>query len=293
MHPLLEQAYVNLDRAGVQAKEFKRKASRWIAKRPWSIRRVDVHVGNFSVWSFEVERLPVDLGAIVADGLHNTRKPLDKLLTAYVADRDSVGRGEKIPGVQFPVSPTKAEYEKAVKSLRKVLRQDVADFLVDLECFEGGRNEPLYHLHSLDVDEKHYPFLTPVNLATMGQSVGEVLSPNGMILRLGSPRGQHLVNSNPFGPGPKHLEQRVQGLAPTFEVIGGKNRVVFKAPETDFEFMTTTLGADVRGVFEPSLALKLTTPKAVVLGEVSEVMADMQLRVRRVVDDFRTQFLPK
>lgn len=292
MHPLLESAFWNVETAGDRLADFSSATRNWVISKPWRNKGIDNAVVGETVWSFEVARVPTRIGGLATEVISSCRRPLDRLITAHLVDRTGSRRGAKFPHVYFPSRPSQSSFEGAVVELEsKGVSREVADFLRHLEVFVGGRGEILHHLHSLDVEQKHYPFLSLVNRATAGFSVQDVGCLSGRIVRVGSTRGQHLIARQEFPSMSVFLEQAEKELAPTYAIIDGIEKLVFKAPEDDFEFMTTSLGAEILCRLEPNLAFKLVLPDGTVIGEAEQALRDMHSMTRETLVEFQERFL--
>lgn len=291
MHPLLESAFWNVETAGDRLKEFSSTVRSWISSKPWQQRGINDAVVGETVWSFAVARVPTRIGGLATEVISSCRRPLDRMITAHLVDQTGSRRGAKFPNVYFPSKPSQHAFEAAVVDLgSRGVSSGVADYLRCLEVFVGGRGELLHHMHSLDVEQKHYPFLNLVNLATAGFSVQDVGCRSGRIVRVGSTRGQHLVARQGFPSMRVFLEQSERAFAPTYDIIDGTEKLVFRAPEDDFEFMTTSLGAEIVCSLEPTLAFKLVLPDGTAIGEAEQTLRNIHSMTRQTLVEFQERF---
>lgn len=94
----------------------------------------------------------------IGDALHNLRSALDYMVWT-LAHVD--GPPERPQGIQFPVSATAKGWKKAQKDL-EALPPAVLDRLATLQpvFFPTPQEAALWHLHRLDIADKHRDYLT-------------------------------------------------------------------------------------------------------------------------------------
>ncbi len=93
--------------------------------------------------------LPEELLPVLGDALHNLRSALDHAWCKMVF--------KPTPYTKFPVYKTLQALEAAVNGgLKENSSEEVRDVVVDLlQPYLGGTGEMLYHLHELDIEDKH------------------------------------------------------------------------------------------------------------------------------------------
>ena len=295
MNEALASTYSKLRRAELHIDNLTEEVRSWVAGKPWTVSSTKIYPASIEIWSFAVS-FPDGHSTfedIVADAIHNIRAPLDKMLTAYMGSINGGQAGSRLPGVAFPARPDRAKFQNALENLsRKQLPSKAIDFLSGIEPYVSGKNECIYLLHSLDVEDKHYPFVMPVNIANAMISTGDVNVTGGRVLILGSRRGHHLVAEQPFGAGPNHLIQTDIRLRPIYQEDGERGYLAMPCPPDDFEFMTTTIGAQFVGNVWPSLSIGLLSPDGGYLGPVEESLRTYLTEVRKIVEAFETSVFP-
>lgn len=287
MHESLRSSHGRLDRAEHHLAELARAVQEWIASEPWRVASRKLYPAWTESWFFDVDPVPIPIDCIVADALHNIRAPLDKMLTAYMAATFGGGPGTRYPGIGFPARASHQEYSEAMRGLRrKNLPAAALAFLDDLQPYRGGTDSWLFDLHSLDVENKHYPSVLPITAGSVTTNIGEVRVNGGRLLILGSPRGRHMVAKDPVGPGPNDIVQPVESLKPTYREREGRGYLEFTSPATDFEFMTTTLGATFTGRVAPDLDVALAASDGSSVGPVTSAIGEFLSRTRALVQSF-------
>ena len=287
LRAILEPCYSKLRRAEVHVNEATRLVDKWKVGRRWTIEKHAVIPSTQTKWYFNLAPLSEDIGHVVADALHNTRAPLDQLLTGYMQFVLGRPEGGRFKGIGFPVRRTRNDFGEALKALAvNGLAARAIDFLAELEPFEGGRDRWLYELHRLDIEDKHYPTILPLAVASHRQEVHELKVDGGRVLIIGSPRGQHMVSRDPAGLGPNDLEQRNPALRPTYREEDGRGFLEFVPPAGDLEFMTTTVGAEIPEGFEPKLKLDVHIEVSGGTTSATELAHSFLKGTRELVDQF-------
>jgi hypothetical protein len=111
--------------------------------------------------------IPEDIPLITGDAVHNIRSALDHLAHALmVLSKRSPGPFDR---VQFPIAVNSKKFE-TVKTRIKGARPEAIKAIEGIEPYGGGAGEILWHLHSLDIIDKHR-LLIPAASANLRQSM--------------------------------------------------------------------------------------------------------------------------
>jgi hypothetical protein len=113
----------------------------------------DPNTGDRTYYLTKAEPVDQDFSLIIGDAVHGLRSALDHL--AYHVMSISPGVTEKmLRNVYFPIGEDPKEY--ASKRARiKEMRQDAIEEIDRIEPYEGGGGKILWHLHSIDIIDKH------------------------------------------------------------------------------------------------------------------------------------------
>jgi hypothetical protein len=296
MNAVLASTYSKLRRAELHIDNLADAVRGWVAEKPWTVSSTKIYPASIEIWTFVV---PLPDGnsmfeEMVADAIHNLRAPLDKMLTAYMTSTNEGLPGARFPGIAFPARIDQKAFEQALKALKKKqLPAKALEFLSGIEPYVSGKDECIYLLHSLDVEDKHYPSVMPINIANATTKAEEVKVTGGRVFTLGARRGHHLVAEHPLGVGPNHLIQPDYRLKPTYQENNGRGYLDMPCPPDEFEFMTTTIGAHFAGNVWPSPSLGLLSPDGDHLGPVEELLRAYLIKVRQIVEAFEGSVFPQ
>jgi hypothetical protein len=106
-------------------------------------------------WVFAqfAETPPLRWAAIIGDVVHNLRSSLDILICQLVESNGGIPNDD----TRFPMTKGgAASYRSLVKSATRGVSADARVVLTGLEPFPGGKDEDLYALHRLDIEDKHH-----------------------------------------------------------------------------------------------------------------------------------------
>ena len=105
---------------------------------------------------------PTEISLTLGDAIHNLHSALDLAIN----DIETITKGEKTRYTKFPIYKSRQEFEAAVSGgFKEKVPFAVFDFLVtDVEPFLGGNGAGLWHLHTLDIEDKHRILLTTTHL---------------------------------------------------------------------------------------------------------------------------------
>jgi len=127
----------------------------------------DPKTGNRIYKVIDIPPIPEDTPLIAGDAVHNIRSALDHLAHALMV----LGKGSSGPftRVQFPIAINSKNFETA-KTRIKEARPEAIKAIEDIQPYGGGTGEILWHLHSLDIIDKHR-LLIPAASANLRQSM--------------------------------------------------------------------------------------------------------------------------
>ncbi|QSY94829.1 hypothetical protein J2J97_02470 [Rhizobium bangladeshense] len=185
---LVDEAIFNLQRFEDSLDTFNEKT------KPFELRQQFDASDN--CWTYRLvtkERFPKQLEAIAKSVVHNLRAALDLMVAALIR-----GGGKVVSKrAGFPISKSKAAFEKELGSKLENVPDPVVRFIRRLKPYEGG-SQALWALAQLDNLGKHNQ-LPPVAVAGVAVAVrtampGVFVAPDGSICLGGGPPG-----STPFG----------------------------------------------------------------------------------------------
>jgi hypothetical protein len=114
-----------------------------------------------------VKPIPDVVPWMVGDAVHNLRSALDHL-AYYLVSIATSGKGP-FEEVYFPVARSREGFKSRLRSTKKYkstaggtvkrLRKCAIDAIKRIEPYEGGRGEILFHIHKLDIIDKHHVLL--------------------------------------------------------------------------------------------------------------------------------------
>lgn len=128
-----------------------------------------------------VAPIPADVPLIVGDAIHNLRSALDHLAYRLV----SVGKQSPGPfkRIYFPIAKSPIEFEAKIRDLKKCLTPSAVSALTKVEAFLGGTGEIYWHIHRLNIIDKHRLLLTVTSQNRLrSMSPGEIAKIRSMFL---------------------------------------------------------------------------------------------------------------
>ncbi len=163
---MFEHARLKIERANQHIADFDAQAAAFFGSDAGAhtvIVKDDPETGNQFVEITPVTSLPDQFALILGDALHNLHAALDYAWwerTQPVTGTDL--SGEDKHRARFPIYPDRAELERFIKHRLKLESLlGIADKLLDeIQPYKRGKGESLYHLHQLDIADKHR-LLTP------------------------------------------------------------------------------------------------------------------------------------
>src|ERR1700682_1942445 len=114
----------------------------------------DVNTKERTYYLAEAREIDVEISSIIGDAVHNLRSALDHL--AYRAMSITPGVTSKQLGkVNFPIAENAQKYNTETRTRIEGMRQDAIDAIDGIQPYGGGTGEIFWHLHSLDIIDKH------------------------------------------------------------------------------------------------------------------------------------------
>jgi hypothetical protein len=113
----------------------------------------DPQTGDRTYYLADVRPIESRFPLIIGDAVHSLRSALDHL--AYHLMSISPGiTAETLGHVYFPIAENPEKYKTAKRRIEG-MRQDAIKAIDAIEPYGGGAGEILWHLHSLDIIDKH------------------------------------------------------------------------------------------------------------------------------------------
>lgn len=285
---------------------------------PIGLNKISSHVDNngVEVWRYQVPEIPESMTIIVGNILHNLRAPLDQMLTEIALITDPSPRH-----VSFPFGRTKQFFEANLAKEKK-LPADAKKLIAKLKPYGVGGNTLLYALHRLDVSDKHYPGLIPINLNTV-TNFSQLVVRSGAILSIGPRTGNHFIvdaNRNFFQPDISkmphiklingmssvelgHLGKPEIGIRIMYnqsgttipdaaKVLLPKLKLPPGSSKDDMEVATSLPGTKFEAEFYPSFNIALADIEGFEREPVVAVLQQMCDLVERILLTFRSRFYP-
>ena len=129
----------------------------------YPIRSQDTADGAYRMYSLgPVAPIPADVPLITGDAVHNLRSALDHVAYRLVC----VGTNSPGPfdSVYFPTGKDAKKFKARIQAIDKWLRPEAIKELTNVEAYGGGQGEILWHIHYLDIIDKHRLLLTVTSL---------------------------------------------------------------------------------------------------------------------------------
>jgi hypothetical protein len=207
-----------------------------------------------------------------------------------LADKRAPRDDKRHRGISFPTGRDADGFEAALVRQEEYFSADVIEFLRKTEAYPGGEGHILFAVHDMDLDDKHHPLLIPIKISmstirTEGYGVS-----NGLVLMVGSPRGKHLIPVPDAMPGKWDMEQTVHEFRPPLRKVGDKFYIEFTGPHDDMVFLTTTLGAQLHGKFEPTFNVAFGQVRGFEGKPAVDFLENARQTVAGVLSEFRKDF---
>ena len=113
----------------------------------------DHQTGDRTYYLADVRPIEFPFPLIIGDAVHSLRSALDHLAYHVMSITPGI-TAETLGHVYFPIGKDAKEY-KTAKTRIKRMRQDAKKAIDDIEPYGGGAGETLWHIHSLDIIDKH------------------------------------------------------------------------------------------------------------------------------------------
>jgi hypothetical protein len=131
------------------------------------------------VWRVHQKKPTPNWSCLVGDIVHNLRASLDHLACKLV----SANGGTLTHQIYFPIADTEAKFNQRIsRDLAGASPEAVANVCA-LKPFAGG-NERLYHVHALDIIDKHRDILVVSACAGQVTCGGQVTLPSGRVIEM-------------------------------------------------------------------------------------------------------------
>lgn len=114
----------------------------------------DPNTGDRTYYLADAWPIDTDFPLIIGDAVHCLRSALDHL-TYHVMSLTSGITPKHLAKVYFPIAENAHKYRTEQRRRIKGMRQDAMKAIDDIEPYGGGSGEVLWHLHSLDLIDKH------------------------------------------------------------------------------------------------------------------------------------------
>lgn len=172
MSELKSGPQLKLDRANKHLADLQNVINAWKKRKPFEVYFEPVGDGERKHSKLRVkEPLPPELGAIMGDSIHSLRSALD-LVTCQLAKKNGATSRSALRETYFPISASQEIFEKGtlnsdghwsnpgIDKIRR-LSADDQERIKELRPYKGG-NENLWHLHQLDIMDKHISVVATV-----------------------------------------------------------------------------------------------------------------------------------
>jgi hypothetical protein len=156
---LTQRLKLKLERADRHLFDLKETWDAFVGGDPYPFRSEDdPHTGDRIYKLVSAGLIPSSIPLIAGDAIQNLRSALDHLAYHLVSLGPSeAGHGDKI---YFPIGERAKEFDSRLRQLKKHLRPDAIRPLEAVEAHEDGSGEILWHLHCLNIIDKHRLLLT-------------------------------------------------------------------------------------------------------------------------------------
>lgn len=158
---MFESAIAKLNRAEFHINDLERQFKAFVERKPhrFSVKHNE-ETGQPVIQIRFVEPVPLVFSLIIGDAVHNIRCALDHIMWELIR----WDGGALHNHLKFIVRSDKGNYEGTCRSV-DTPSDWIRQFLVGLECFEGGRGGVFVAINDIDNADKH-SFVTPVLRAT-------------------------------------------------------------------------------------------------------------------------------
>ena len=147
-------AKLKIERANQHINDLYQQSRKFSNTRPYSISvENNTETGDSFLKISTDQAAPESLLLIVGDVIHNLMCALDFTMN----DIEFATQGVRTKHTKFPIYDTRNDLVVACNGgLKKKAPKAIIDFIVDaVQPYKGGRGEPLWSLHALDIEDKH------------------------------------------------------------------------------------------------------------------------------------------
>lgn len=116
--------------------------------------KVDSNTRQRIYYLADVWEIDVNIPLTIGDAVHGLRCALDHLAYRVMSISPNV-TDKQLRVVYFPIAENFQKYKTETRSRIQGMRQDAINSIDDLEPYGGGAGEILWHLHSLNIIDKH------------------------------------------------------------------------------------------------------------------------------------------
>lgn len=288
-HPL-DMAFAKLEHARRHSDTLRAAVRTFLSTTPYHLESRLNEQQTEEVWSIVVDPIPQQIECMVADAVHNIRTPLDKMLAADFPNTFIHTAGANIRQICFPISSDQANLETRLAKLKDHVTSPVIEFL---RSIDSHTQSILWATNELDNQDKHRALLEPVKTGFSTASFGELKTTDGFLLRMGSPRGKHMLPVPDARPGAWHMQQSLEHLKPVAKahpLQPGKICLEFTSPYNDMEVFTTTPGTTPCFDIIPSLSLAFSNLPCFEDTPSDEVLELMLNAVSFVLTEYKRAF---
>lgn len=291
-HPL-DPAFAKLERAKTHISDLEAAIRTFVGAHPYRLTSQVNDQGTEEVWSIQVDPVPEVIECMAADAIHNLRTPIDKILAAGFRNNAIHTDNSALGRLKFPFSDHPNGITLPLEELGKHLTRDAIDFITKVEPYKGGVGRLLWAINTLDNRDKHRALTEPVKLSFSTTHHRTTWAPNGLILRMGSRRGRHMVPTPDARPGAWDMHQPVEALCPILRLSPASVSdyfLEFTSPHDDMEVFTTTPGTKVCANVQPSLNIAFSDVDGLEGEPAIKVLKMMCDAVESALSDFRKKF---
>lgn len=291
-HPL-DSAFAKLERAKTHTSDLDTAIRAFLKTRPYRLTSQLNDQRTEEVWSIAVDPVPSSIECLAADAIHNLRTPIDKMLAAGFRNSAIHTSNAVIRGLKFPFADHPNGLKSPLEGLEKHLTLDAIEFINKAQPYKGGAGSILWAINTLDNRDKHRALTEPIKLGFPVIEGRTVAVFSGLLLRMGSRRGKHMVTDPDAPQGARHLVAPSEADAPILRLTPGTVNDYFleyTAPYDDMEIFTTTPGAKFYADVKPSLNIAFSDVEGFEGEPVVKALETMRKAVEIVLTDFRAKF---
>ena len=114
----------------------------------------DLRTGDRTYYLTDAAPIDPDFSLIIGDAIHCLRSALDHLAYHVMSITPGITK-KRLRHVYFPIGEDANEYITVKRTRIEGMRQDAIKAIDAIEPYGGGAGEILWHLHTLDIIDKH------------------------------------------------------------------------------------------------------------------------------------------